>query len=656
MKIKSSLLIINMLFLLPVISRAQDFNDKVLMTVDSREVQSGEFIRMYNKSLEPGKKMDVDKYLQQFIIFKLKVADALNSGYDTTKAFKNELNGYRNQLAQNYLTDTQTKETLLRKAYQRSLTEINAWHILIALPQEATPEDTLKAWQKASGIRERIIKGESFETVARGSSDDQSVKMNGGNLGYFTAFQMIMPFEDAAFNLKTGAISEPVRTPYGYHIITVTDKRPAKGKIRVAHIMKAVPPEASEAEIRQAEIEINDIYKKLQEGASFRELAKKYSDHKESAANGGEINWFGAGEIIPAFSEAAFSIADTGKYSKPVRTIYGWHIIKLLEKKAPGTFEETRSYLESKLNLSYLNSISKKAFVDKLKTDYKFRINKEAYNWFLENTDTLIIQGLRKYNRSGMPSVNLYTFEKQYLTTKEFADYLENRGAMVVTNDPEIYINRSIETRSTDQLTDYENSILEKKYPEFRYLFNEFHDGMLIFEISGKKVWNKISEDSVGLKQYYEEHKNSYLSPRGIEAKIYTLKITGGEKLLKTAYEKYFRKADADILLRNQFNKNSDTLLTIKESTWYKADNTEIDNLQWIKGIQSFQMNGFPSLILIKRIIEPVPLKFETIKGELLSGFQDYLENEWIKQLKGKYNVKVDSLALDEVKNKLNNE
>ena len=435
--------------------------------------------------------MDIDSYLQQYIVFKLKVADALNEGYDTTRAFRNELNGYRNQLAQNYLTDTQTKEKLLQKAYQRSLTEISAWHILIALPQDASPEDTLKAFQKASDIRERIIKGESFEQVARGTSDDQSVKVNGGNLGYFTVFQMIMPFEDAAYSLKKGAISEPVRTPYGYHIIKVTDKRPSKGKIKVAHIMKASPPGTGEKEAKQAEDEINNIYKKLQERTSFSELAKKYSDHKESAVKGGELNWFGAGEIISDFSEAAFSLRDTGKYTKPVRTIYGWHIIKLLDKKAPGTFEESRSFLESKINQSYLNSISKKSFVERLKKEYKFKINQDNYTWFVGNTDTLIIQGLKKYDRTNMPEGNIYSFANQRFTTKEFANYIEKRGSMVVTNDSVIFINRSIETRASDQLINYENSVLEKKYPEFRYLMNEFHDGMLLFEISGKKVWNE---------------------------------------------------------------------------------------------------------------------------------------------------------------------
>jgi peptidyl-prolyl cis-trans isomerase SurA len=655
MKIRSSYLII-LIFLFPVICQAQDLNSAILMNVGGKDIQAGEFIRMYKKSIEPGKIQDIDTYLNQFTVFKLKVANALSEGLDTTKSFRTELNGYRNQLAQDYLTDTQTKEKLLQKAYQRSLTEINAWHILIAVPREASPQDTLKAWQKASDVRERIIKGEPFESVARGTSDDKSVKINGGNLGYFSAFQMIMPFEDAAYSLKKGSVSMPVRTPYGYHIIKVIDKRPSKGRIKVAHIMKAIAPETNEKEAQRAKESIDSIYKLLKSGASFPELAKKYSDHKESAAKGGELEWFGTGEIVSDFSEAAFALSDTGIYSEPVHTLYGWHIIKLLARKSPGTFEESRSYLESKINQSYLNSVSKKSFVEKLKKEYNFQIYPEAYNWFVSHTDTLIIQGLKTFDRSSMPEGNVYSFANQYSTTKEFCNYIENRGSMVVTKDSSVFINQLLETRVSDHILNYENSVLEKKYPEFRYLINEFHDGMLLFEISGKKVWNRISSDSSGLHTYYEEHKNNWLSVRSIDAKIYTYKSDAGEKLLSASFRKYSKKQNFDNILLRKFNKQNDTLLFIKECRWFSGDDPEIDKIEWKNGIHSFRRNGFPSIILIKNVSEPYPKKFEDVREEVMNGYQEFLEREWIGQLNKKYNVKIDNLIVDQVKKKLNNE
>ncbi len=655
MKIRVTLVIL--LSLVNATCSAQLLSDQILMNVAGRDVAAGEFTRMYLKSSDVGKNPgNIDDYLQQFIVFKLKVADAIHEGIDTTKAFGNELNGYRNQLAQNYLTDNQVKEKLLQKTYQRSLLEINAWHILVSCPEGAKPEDTLNAWQKATAVRERIINGESFEQVARGTSDDPSVKINGGNLGYFTVFQMIMPFEDAAYKLKKGAISEPVRTPYGYHIIKVADKRASRGKILVAHIMKASPPGTDEKEAKQAEESINDIYKELQSGASFSSLAEKYSDHKESASNGGKLNWFGTGEIIPDFSEAAFAITDTGKYTKPIRTIYGWHIIKLLARKAPGTFEETRSYLESKINQSYLNSLSKKSLVDKLKKDYNFRINQGALGWFVKNTDTLIISGSEKYNRNNLPSGNLYSFADQHLSAKEFAAFVEKRGPIIVTKDPTWFINQTIDASITDRIIKYENSILEKKYPDFRYLMNEFHDGILLFEISGRKVWNRVQEDSAGLKRYYEDNKQNYLARKCIEAKIYLLHDQKGKKSLYSAYRKYSRKSGTDQLLLARFNNKNDSLLTITDGRWFKGDNKEIDNIQWVTGAQNIETNSLPAVIVISRIINPEPKPFKEVQGEIMTAYQDYLEKEWIKQLKAEYNVKIDDIVYDKVKKSLKNE
>jgi peptidyl-prolyl cis-trans isomerase SurA len=637
-------------------SFAQNPDEKILMTVAGRGVEAGEFIRMYNKSLDPAYKTDLNDYLEQFIAFKLKVADAIDKGYDTTASFKEELNGYRNQLAQSYLTDPDIKEKLLRKAYQRSLSEVNASHILVNCTPDAMPEDTLKAYKKAIDIRERIIRGESFEQVAKATSDDKSVLINNGNLGYFTVFQMITPFEEAAFTLKPGILSMPVRTPYGYHIIKVSDRRPSKGKVRVAHIMKAAPPGSNDQTIRKAETEINGIYEKLRKGDSFSKLASELSDHKESAANGGEMSWFGAGEIISDFSEAALSIKDTGDYTKPVRSVYGFHIIRLLEKKAPGSWEESKSFLESRLNQSNLVSLGKKSFIDRLRKEYKYRINPIVRNWFVDNTDTLIIRGISKYNRRNIPQGNIYTFANQHLSGRDFASSLEKRGNMIITNNPDFFIDSSVESIASEEILKYENSVLEQKYPDFKYLMNEFHDGILLFEISSEKVWNKVQEDSAGLQKYYDANKNNFMSEKSIEARMYSLRESDGAKRLAKAYRKYSRKPDTDKRLMAKFNFMGDTLLTIKEGKWTAGVDPDIDKLDWTKGLHSFTKEGFPSLINITKINEPAPRPLTEVQADMISDYQAWLTEEWIKQLKEKYTVKIDNQIFDEVKKRLGNE
>lgn len=651
MTIKALLSLI--LLLSSVFCSSQAVNNRILLTVNGRTTEAGEFIRMYNKSIEPGKSLDVDGYLDQFILFKLKVADAIHEGMDTTRAFRTELNGYRDQLAQNYLTDNSLKEKLLKAAYQKSLTEINASHILIGLAPNATPADTLRAWDKAIDIRERILKGESFEQVARSSSDDKSVLTNGGNLGYFSVFQMIPPFEDAAYALKPGAISKPVRTAYGYHIIKVNDKRPSRGRIKVAHIMKSAPPGIPDETAKAAKDGIDMVYDLLLKGGNFSELAAKYSDHKETASMGGEMEWFGTGEIISEFSEAAFALKDTGEYTKPVRTLYGWHIIKLNARQPVRSYEESKSYLESRINQSYLNALSKRSFVETLKKEYKFRLNAEAYNWFIRNTDTLLIQGLRKYNRELMPRGELYAWADRKVTTADFAAYTEKRGYIIETKDSVVFLKNTLETMVEDNLINYENARLENKYPEFRYLMNEFHDGILLFEISNRKVWNRVSNDSAGLLNYYEKNKHKYLTEPGIAGKIYTLRIKDGDNALFSAYSRYSAKKNPDQLLLKKFNRKKDSTLTITEGKWIKGQDKNLDGLKWTPGIQQTEIDGFPSILNITGTTEPVPLPFEEVQGEMMSDWQEYLENEWETQLKMSYSVKTDNAVLTEVKKQL---
>jgi peptidyl-prolyl cis-trans isomerase SurA len=252
-----------------------------------------------------------------------------------------------------------------------------------------------------------------------------------------------------------------------------------------------------------------------------------------------------------------------------------------------------------------------------------------------------------------MPGGSIYTFADQQLTTRDFASYIEKRGSMIDTGDSSVFISRSLETRLSDQIISYENSVLEKKYPEFRYLMNEFHDGILLFEISGRKVWNKSQADSIGLLKYYSDNKTKYLTKEGIMAKIYTLKKAGEMKSLSGAYNKYSKLPDCDKKMTSKFISKKDTLLSIKDVLWYKGDNKIVDNLDKTKTYQETLIEGFPSIVIVKKVIDAVPLPFNEIQGELISDFQQYLEENWIKQLKEKYTVKINKDVLEEIRKNL---
>jgi len=630
------------------------YNDKkVLMTVAGRDAEAGEFVRMYRKSIDPSNKTNIEEYLDQFIAFKLKVAEAIEKGYDTTLAFHNELNGYRSQLAQSYLTDPYVKENLLDKARERYPTEVNASHILISCRPDASPDDTLKAFNRAVETRYRILNGELFDKVARDVSEDRSVGINGGTIGYFTIFQMVRPFEDAAFTLPVGSVSMPVRTVYGYHIIRVNDKRPSGGKIRVAHIMKAAPQGSDEKTIKQAETEINEIYSRLKNGESFGKLAAELSDHRESAKKGGEMNWFGTGEIIADFAEPAFAIKDTGDYTKPVRTAYGFHIIKLLERKPQIPWDEMKPLFEARLNQSDIDAQGKRSFIARLKKEYSFRINQEIHDWFVQNTDSLIITGKNRFDTKKLPDGNIFTYADRYLTARDFASFLEKRPVPYNTKNPGYYIDSSIDAASSEEIMRYENSILENKYPDFRYLMAEFHDGILLFDISSDKIWNRIQDDTTGLLNYYKSNKDKFLSPVSIEGRLFTLNDKSGEKKLASAFRKYGRLPDCDEKMKKKFNTAKDTLLKISDRKWPAGIDPEIDSLTWTKGIHHFIRDGFPSILKIEKVNDPVPLPFAEVQAEVISGYQDWLTEKWVKQLKEKYNVKVDSTVYEEVRKEL---
>jgi peptidyl-prolyl cis-trans isomerase SurA len=242
------------------------------------------------------------------------------------------------------------------------------------------------------------------------------------------------------------------------------------------------------------------------------------------------------------------------------------------------------------------------------------------------------------------------------MTTHDFADYIEKRGPMPGTNDPDLFIERSLDASSSDKILSYENSVLEKKYPEFRYLMNEFHDGILLFDISSEKVWDKVTQDTAGLVKYYEDHKNNYLSKPGIEAKIYLLRLPGREQTLLRMYKKYKRKKNADQLLSDNFNSEGDTALYIHSGTWFTGDDTELDKLKWATGYRLTTYKGYPAIIDITRVLDPEPRPFKEVTGEVMSAYQDYLDKKWIVQLKNDYPVLIDDSVLGEIRKKLQNE
>ena len=617
----------------------------VLMTIGDEQVSQEEFVRIYNKNNNESSlnRQSPEEYLKLFINFKLKVKEAEALGMDTTAAFINELEGYRKQLAKPYLVDEKAKEGMMKEAYEWSKYDIRASHILIRLPESPLPEDTLAAYDKIMEIRGRIKSGEAFDVVARATSEDASVQQNGGDLNYFTVFSMVYPFEKVAYNTPVGKLSMPFRTSYGYHILQVVDKRPARGSIKVAHIFVRTPSGIGEKEKKVAYEKIQIVYDSLQMGLDFGALAMHNSDDRASARSGGEIPWFGTGRMIPEFENASFELEKKGDYSKPFKSFYGWHIVKLLDKKEIGSYEEMKPELQQKIDRGDRNTARSDSFIAKLKTEYHFSENRDALQAIYQAVDTTLRLGTWEAGELKDLNSLLIKIGDREVLTGEFASYVEEKQYHGKARDPKVWVDQLYSNFSDELILDYEEKMLPEKYPEFKYIYQEYHDGILLFDIMDQKVWSMAISDSSGLEAFYKEHKKSYMWGERTDA--YLVSCTEDSRLseVRRVHKKISKgKLDQDALNAAYCNNDTVPCITLTHLLVEKGENVLIDAQKGVTGPGPvIEDEGTNTFVIIKGKRSPEAKKLDEARGQITSDYQEYLEAEWLNSLKEKYPVTI---------------
>ena len=472
--------------------------DKKLITIDGEKTTIAEFKRVYEKNLDAIDNEDaksVTKNLELYINYKLKVKEAYSIKLDTLPSYKREMETYRNQLSAPYLQDTTFIDKLVQDAYFRTKNQVKAKHILIRISKEATPKDTLLAYNKILKLRDRILDGEKFEVIAAQFSEDKSAqddaktgrKGNGGNLGYFSAFNMVYPFEVAAYATKINEISMPFKTQFGYHIMQVDDFKESDGEIEAAHILVKDTSAVSKKTIES-------IYAKLKAKEKFEDLAKQYSDDPGSKNKGGKLGKFGAGRMVKPFSDAAFALENVNDFSKPFKTRFGWHIVKLIKKHPIKSFDEMKKELKTKVKKSSRMQLSEKAVVNKLKKEYSITEFKEAKK-ILER------KNLRAISKDSLQSTIISINDKK-ITQEAFVNYIRNRRHLATFKLFEMF--------KEDQIITYYKENLIHTEPEYAYTLKEYEDGLLLFELMQDKIWTKSSKDSLGLKKYFKSNSANY--------------------------------------------------------------------------------------------------------------------------------------------------
>ncbi len=516
---------------------------EVLFTVDGDPVYTDTFKRMYSKNqdLIAGESATpIADYLDLYIDYSLKIKEAKAQKLDEKASFLNEFNKYRAQLSQKYITENEVTAELVHEAYDRTKTAVNASHILITLKPNANPDDTLKAYNHVLEIRKEILAGKAFPDAAREYSEDPSVKKNGGSLGWFRAFKMVYPFENAVYNTKVGEISMPIRTQYGYHLIKVNDKRPAKGKVKVAHIMLF---ENGNDSVPDPHKLIFELYDKLQNGANFKTLAKKYSEDKNTAVNGGELNWFDPGDLnVENFGEVAFSLEKPGDFSIPFQTKFGWHIVELIEKQPVGSFEENEAELEKKIKNDARAHLISDSMFQEIREKYKVEKNQNALNFFHSIVTDSILKGSWKLDTSAIPQKTSIQIGKESKTYTDFANYIVRRQKTPIpASDKNKLLDEWYNDFVNNSVLDYHRAHLEESNPEFAMIAKEYYNGLLLFDLMEKKIWGPAKKDSLALKKYFEKHRKKYG----------TKNLEDVHGLVQNDYQKYLEA----ILMKNLHKK-----------------------------------------------------------------------------------------------------
>jgi peptidyl-prolyl cis-trans isomerase SurA len=623
--------------------------DPIIMEVGGKKITKSEFLQIYLKN-NPSPLYDnnsLDEYMELFTKFKLKVAEAEALGYDTIPKLKKELEGYRKQLSAPYLIDSAKNDAMVLEAYERTKLEIRASHILIRLEPTALPADTLIAYNKIMAIKTRLSKGEKFIDLAKTKSEDPSAQTNGGDLGFFTAFQMVYPFEDAAFKTKIGEISNPVRTKFGYHLINVVDSRPARGTIKTAHIMVATTKNSSPEDIEIAKKKADEIYAKLQNGEKFEDLVKNYSDDPSSNTKEGVLPAFGSGtttRMVTEFENAAFDLKKNGDYSKPVKTDYGFHIIKRIEWTDVAKFEVAKKDLQNKVNKDERAMKTQDSYVLKLKKSYGYQDkSKKTLKWFNSNLDSTYFMG--KWNADKLlTNKPIFKLDGKSYTQKDFAAFLIKNQRSVAKDIPENVVKSQLKKWEKESILGYEESKLESKYPDFKALMNEYHDGIILYEIMTDKVWNMAMQDTNGLKAYFNENRSKYNWGTRIDAVVY-------ECYNKEIADKVYKMIQNDTInsknVIDVINKESELNLRVRTNKFDKDQTPYLKDKNIKKGINpAYEFEGKYYIIKVTEILAPAPKELNESKGAITSDFQNYLEKKWLDQLAIKHTVKVNKEVL----------
>ncbi|MDA8787972.1 peptidylprolyl isomerase [Schleiferiaceae bacterium] len=657
------------LFTLILMALVGQLSAQTLFTVGEKAVSVDEFLYVYGKNKDIGNQIDPktpEEYLGLYIAFKRKVAEAESLGRDTIPSFLTEYNTYYRQLLKPYLTDKSVDDEIVREAYDRMSTDIRAAHIMLDLPENALPEDTAKVYKQILAIRDRLNRGESFETIARQQSSDSYSAVNGGDLGYFTVFSMVYPFENACYNAEIGKVVGPVRTQYGYHLIKVLNKRPARYRMTAAHILLLDTEDRPNPEAAK---KIQDLYKSLQAGEDFNALARKHSQDQSSLQRGGQLPAFGLNQMLPEFEDAAFGLAADGDFSEPFQTKLGWHIVKRVSREDVPAFERMQGELAGKIRRDERSNASMQAFLASLSERYQVTIDESAVNQ--------VLKALEKGKSTAKLTKPVVTYESmkvglggtKTISQTEFAARAIDAEARRLTslNEPSENVKKVDPAQAYGVLQPMIHAALmaeaEYRLPfenaTFRFLAQEYREGILVFDLTREKVWDAASQDSAQLAIFFAAFQDQYQWNNRYTGTVFT---TSSEKVAKKAADQLRRGVPAEKVAR-VLNAKDPLALAAQDYTALESGNNTLNNKQKllvditgdsgekVSGPLAFE-DGF-AVVVVTETLPAGPKALSECRGQVITDLQKALEAQWLDYLGGTYPLNLDQAAWQAIQSKL---
>ena len=639
---KAKLLISSLLLGAAILAIAKE--DPVLMTINGKDIKLSEFEYLYHKNNQQQvEKETLEQYVDRFVLYKQKVADAEAAGIDTTRLFINEFEGYKKDLATPYLTqDTTYHWQMVCEAYDRYKKEVDIDHFM--MPLGTTDAETQTMLNRMDSIRTCILNGENWSILADKYSSDPSKQRNHGHYGYISACMFPYEFEDVVYSTPVGEVSKPFKTQFGVHMIRVKQVRD-RDDVHAAHILKLFPKDATEEQKNVCKAQIDSIYQLLLAGANFEELAKAESQDG-SARRGGDLGWFGRGRMVQPFEDISFNLAD-GAISEPFASQFGYHIVK---KLAHGymSLNEMRDNIEMAISRDGRAALIQERRMSDLKTKYNYQVNPQLDAYL---TKALTANG--KYDSTFVAqaikdcTLPLFTYgNKQSMPVSALLEALNAKTQILDVQAAKDYIMSKVTPIAMNALNDYDSHQLVETNPEYRNLLNEYRDGMLLFEISNRRVWKAASKDTVGLEQYFAENRGKYLwDEPHFKGIILSAKSDSVMDLVKADIAKL---RGADTLTDVLFNKYGNDI-RMERMVVKKGENNLADYLAFHVGDKP-ERKGYPEFMILEGGVISQPEEMSDVRGAVTSDYQDVLEQRWKEELAKKYPVKINKKVLKKVK------